>query len=109
LVEIFIHFISLTNYSLGINTSNITATNQLFTENPQIVYWRFEVIYSFPSGSSTSALNFNINQPPQNGSCSISPTNGTTDTLFTISCVNWIDQDGIKDYLFYGMFYLILK
>jgi hypothetical protein len=101
--------ISSTNYSLGTNTSNFTATNQLFTQNPQVDYWRFEVVYSFPSGSSTSALNFIINQPPQNGSCSISPTNGTTNTLFTISCINWIDQDGIKDYLFYGMFYLILQ
>jgi len=56
------------------------------------------VIYSFPTESSASALNFIINQPPQNGSCSISPLNGTTNTVFTISCPNWFDEDGIKDY-----------
>ena len=64
--------------------------------------WQFEVVYSFSSQKSTSALNFMINQPPQNGSCSISPSNGTTSTLFTITCSNWIDKDGIKDYSFYS-------
>ena len=86
----------------GTNTSNFTAINQLFLGNPQISYWRFEVVYSFVAEISTSALNFVINQPPQNGSCSISPLNGTTSTLFTISCLNWFDEDGIQDYSFYG-------
>ncbi len=63
----------------------------------------FEVIYSFDSEIASSAINFVINQPPQNGSCSINPLNGTTSTLFTISCSNWFDQDGIKDYSFYGV------
>jgi hypothetical protein len=71
-----------------------------------IEYWRFEVIYSFPSEISSSALNFIINQPPQNGSCSINPLNGTTSTVFTISCPNWFDQDGIQDYSFYSMIFL---
>ncbi|CAF4346396.1 unnamed protein product, partial [Adineta steineri] len=50
----------------------------------------------------SSALNFVINQPPQNGSCSIDPLNGTTSTLFTISCPNWLDEDGIQDYSLYS-------
>jgi hypothetical protein len=86
----------------GLNTSNFTATNQLFTNNPNVTYWRFEVVYSFLSETSSSALNFVINQPPQNGSCSIDPLNGTTTTLFTISCPNWFDEDGIQDYSLYG-------
>ena len=59
--------------------------------------WKFEVVYTFLSETSSSALNFIINQPPYNGSCSINPLNGTTSTLFTISCPNWFDADGIKD------------
>jgi len=90
----------------GMNTSNFTATNQLFITNPSIIYWRFEVIYFFGLQSSSSALNVMINQPPENGSCSINPLNGTTSTLFTISCLNWFDKDNIKDYSFYGRFYL---
>jgi hypothetical protein len=102
---IFVYFVLLMNlFFLGTNTSNFTATNDLFINNPHTTYWRFEVVYSSPLESSSSVLNFMINQPPQNGSCSISPTNGTTSTLFTISCLDWIDKNGIKDYSFYSMF-----
>ena len=93
---------------LGSNTANFTSTSDLFVSYPAIEYWRFEVVYTFATEPSSSALNFQINQPPKNGSCSIKPLNGTTSTLFTISCLKWADQDGIKDYLVYGMF-LFLK
>ena len=73
----------------------------------KIDYWRFEVVYTFPSETSTSALDFIINRPPYNGSCEINPQNGTTSTLFTISCPDWFDEDGIKDYSLYCM--LIIK
>jgi hypothetical protein len=87
------------------NTSNFTATNNLFLDNPLVVYWRFGVVYTFVSGTSSSAISFVMNQPPQNGSCSISPLNGTTSTLFTIVCSNWSDKNGIKDYSFYGEYF----
>ncbi|CAF3754605.1 unnamed protein product [Adineta steineri] len=85
----------------GTNTNNFTATDQLFLNNLQISLWRFEVVYTFQSAVSTSALNFIINQPPSNGSCSINPLNGTITTLFTIECPDWYDVDGIKDYSLY--------
>jgi hypothetical protein len=88
------------------NTTNFTSTNQLFLANSQVEYWRFEVVYSFESETSSSSINFIINQPPINGSCSISPLNGTTSTLFTISCSNWFDQNRIKDYSFYSIYLL---
>jgi hypothetical protein len=88
---------------IGTNTSNFTAINQLFIGNPNVVYWKFEVVYSFVSQNSSSALNFVINQPPRNGSCSINSLNGTTSTLFTISCPNWFDEDGIEDYSLYSI------
>jgi hypothetical protein len=87
----------------GADTSNFTATNQLFLSNSQINLWRFEVVYTFLSETSSSALNFIINQPPFNGSCSIQPQNGTTTTLFNVSCPDWFDENEIKDYSFYGM------
>ncbi len=89
---------------LGTNTSNFTATDELFLVNPQITLWRFEVVYTFGFETSWSSLNFAINQPPYNGSCSISPLNGTTSALFDISCPDWFDDDGIQDYSIYGMF-----
>ena len=87
----------------GTNTSNFTSTKALFLAYPQTDLWGFEVVYSFPTASSSSALNFVISQPPSNGSCSIEPSNGTTTSPFHVSCPNWFDQDGIKDYSLYRM------
>ena len=94
--------------NLGRNMNQFTAINRLFVENPAVQYWRFEVIYRFPSVASSSAVNFVMNQAPSNGSCSILPTNGTTSTLFTITCSAWVDENGIKDYSLYGR-YLVFR
>ena len=84
---------------VGRNTSNFTAVNELFLNHPNVTFWRFEVVYSFVVHTSTSALNFVINQPPRNGSCSISPRNGTAVvTPFSVSCPDWFDEDGIAAY-----------
>ena len=34
--------------------------------------------------------------------CSVSPSRGTLDTLFTVSCSNWSDSDGIQGYSLFG-------
>jgi hypothetical protein len=94
---------------LGTNTTNFTATNQLFVFNLQLNLWRFEVVYGFVSETSSSSLNFVINQPPSNGSCFINPQNGTTSSLFTISCPDWFDDDKIKDYSLYSMCTFLLR
>jgi REJ domain len=86
---------------LGMNTSHFTTSHRLFLANPHIDLWTFEVVYSFPTETSSSALTFRINQPPFNGSCSIEPSNGTTTSPFNVSCPSWFDQDGIKDYSLY--------
>ncbi|CAF1390512.1 unnamed protein product, partial [Adineta ricciae] len=86
----------------GRQMSNFTATDQLFLNNPAIQLWRFEVVYTFTNETSTSALNFVINQSPSNGSCVITPHNGTTSTSFTVTCPNWYDEDGIKGYSLYA-------
>ena len=87
---------------LGINTTNFTATSDLFLDNPRVKYWRFEVVYVFLTKTSMSALNFQINQPPEDGSCSIAPQNGTTSTSFVVTCSNWTDDNEIRDYSVYG-------
>ncbi|CAM4949155.1 unnamed protein product [Rotaria socialis] len=84
----------------GSNTANFTAKNNLFVSNALINYWRFEVVYSSSLQNGSSTIDFEINQSPQNGSCSISPQNGTTTTLFNISCSNWQDSDGVQGYSF---------
>ena len=96
------HPLHIVNVCLGSNSSNFTATNQLFLANRSINYWRFEVVYTLPSERSSSALLFLINQRPRNGLCSMAPLNGTTSTSFTLTCSRWQDEDGIKDYSIYS-------
>ncbi|CAF1262786.1 unnamed protein product, partial [Adineta ricciae] len=86
----------------GTNTRNLTVPNHLFSQYTNGSYWRFEVVYTFNNKPSLGALDFVMNQPPRSGSCSINPPNGTTITLFQITCSNWFDENGIKDYSFYG-------
>lgn len=88
--------------SLGTNTTNFTATKDLFTGSGRNEFWKFEVSYSFPSKTSTSALKFRINEPPSDGFCYVLPNNGSTLTLFRIKCTNWYDFHEILDYTFYG-------
>ncbi|CAF1347188.1 unnamed protein product [Adineta ricciae] len=86
----------------GRNTRNLTIINEVFLSYSQYSYWRFQVDYEFGSvRRSSSALNVVLNQPPVNGSCLIDPVNGTTSTLFNVNCMNWVDNDGIKDYSLY--------
>ena len=86
----------------GGNTSHFTATKDIFIDSPNITYWRFEVVYTSGSQLSSSALNFMVNQPPHDGTCSVYPLSGTTTTLFSIACWNWLDDDEVKGYSFYG-------
>ena len=87
----------------GIKTSHFTATTTLFLNNPEATHWRFEVGYTSENETSFSSLNFIINQSPYNGTCEVNPSNGTPNTIFTISCPNWFDEDIIKDYSLYCM------
>ena len=101
---LFNQMISYENiWFFGRRTANFTAANELFLNNPQIILWRFEVVYRFSGESSRSAMDFVTNQPPSDGSCLIDPRNGTTTTLFTVSCMNWFDENGIKDYSLYSV------
>ncbi|CAF1548631.1 unnamed protein product [Adineta ricciae] len=70
---------------LDLNTRNLTITKDLFSENEQIIYWRFKVIYSFEWFTHRNTFDIELNEPPMNGSfCSIDPANGTMVTLFKV-------------------------
>jgi hypothetical protein len=93
--------------NLGNTTNNLTVSKELFMKNHLINYFKFEVIYFFSNGNSSSSMNFKRNSPPSNGSCEINSLNDPTTPLFNISCSNWFDENGIKDYLFYSLFFLL--
>lgn len=86
----------------GTNTTNFTATRDLFIGNPTISHWKFEVSYRFPLKLSTSALKFVVNSGPSDGVCRVEPKIGNTSTLFMINCTGWYDEHEILDYTFYG-------
>ena len=84
------------------NSQNLTMTKDFFSSHPNIIYWRLQVTYLFPMEMQNTTFDFQLNQSPENGFCSIDPPIGTMLTLFTINCSNWTDQDQIKDFTFYG-------
>ena len=50
-----------------------------------------------------SFLDLELNTAPKGGSCSISPLTGvSTQTLFTVSCADWNDVDGVLTYQFFS-------
>jgi hypothetical protein len=105
-------WISFTNNSYyfytGLNPqTDLTIKEELFEDFPFQTIWKVELNVYVPSkntSGSTSIL-FLVNFPPKNGLCDISPKDGTTDTLFSIYCRNWIDADGYLDsFAYYGYF-----
>jgi hypothetical protein len=85
----------------GSNDPNLTVFHTFFQLYPSVERWRFQVQYHFASHVAMSASDFIINTPPMSGSCSISPSSGNQNTVFTVSCVNRYDNDGIEDYAVY--------
>lgn len=81
--------------------------NSLFSSNPGTFRWKVEFTISTTSqtiGITTgkSSLIVQVNQVPKHGTCSINHNEGySSETEFTIECINWADDDGyIKNYLF---------
>ena len=84
---------------------NLTIKKELFSDFYLFKYWRVELV-TFNSDlnvSESTSLQFYVNQPPKPGMCKINPLSGTTSTLFTIYCFDWIDEESdIVNYTFYG-------
>jgi hypothetical protein len=77
----------------------LTIKPALFFASHNIARWKidFEVLTSSFYGGTAfgySSIVVGINQLPKVDSCSIEPQNGTTNTIFQISCNNMIDSDG---------------
>ncbi|CAM2704890.1 unnamed protein product [Rotaria socialis] len=85
---------------------NFTVTNELFLSYPTIKYWQFQSFYIVTTNNGVAtgagAIRFSINSPPENGTCTVSSTNGTSMTSFEFSCLNWSDPNGIGGYSFYA-------
>ena len=89
-------------FFLGVNSSLFTATKNLFLMNENISYWQFEAIYSTKDKYGSGSIQLKTNYPPEEEYCSINPKKGNTNQLFTVTCQNWTDLDGIKGYFLHG-------
>jgi hypothetical protein len=103
-------WISLTNNSYYFYTglypqTDLTIKEELFEGFTSQTIWKVELNVYIPSNntSGSTSILFQVNYPPRNGLCDINPKNGTTNTLFSISCWNWVDTDGHLDsFAYYG-------
>jgi hypothetical protein len=88
-----------------LNSNELTLLPQLFTAYPSVFNWRID--YQIENVQLIKGLASFIlikNQLPQSGVCSVNPNNGTSlETMFSISCKNWLDLDGsIVRYEYFG-------
>jgi hypothetical protein len=88
-----------------LNSNELTLLPQLFNAYPSVFNWRID--YQIENSQLIKGLASLIlinNQLPQSGVCSVNPNNGTSlETMFSISCKNWLDLDGsIVRYEYFG-------
>lgn len=88
----------------------MTISSLLFQKYSNITYWKIElsVIYYF-NGTKFKGIDeiiLKVNELPVNGTCQVYNHTGIAfETNFLISCVDWVDPDGIiYSYDFYGNF-----
>jgi hypothetical protein len=106
-------WIPLTNTSYFFYTglmpqTSLNVKEDLFQDYPLQKIWKIELNVFVPSKntSGSTSIKFYVNFPPQQGSCDINPKLATTNTSFSISCMNWVDPDGILSFISY---YSIIK
>ena len=99
-------------YQTGPANSDLTILSDLFMANPKQVLWKIElnVFIISRNVSGYSSIIMQVNFPPMSGSCNINPILGTTNTLFTINCFDWIDPDGfLVSFSYYGIIPIIYQ
>jgi hypothetical protein len=95
-------------YQTGLSNEYLVILKDLFRDFPDQVFWKVELNFELTTFTgeiltASSSMIFYVNFVPINGVCDISPLMGTTSTLFTIICKNWIDKDGnVVSYSYYG-------
>jgi hypothetical protein len=78
-------------------------------------YWKIELTVDTTVNNEiltgVGSIILKTNQPPYNGSCIVfNHTGYPLETNFTITCKNWLDDDGyITQFEYWGMLKIILK
>lgn len=91
-----------------VNTTFLEISSLLFRNFSNTTYWKIEAtVDTTVNGQIMNGVGHVIlktNQPPYNGTCTISNTTGyPLETNFTVNCMKWIDDDGyITQYEYWG-------
>ena len=94
-------------FTSGSLNKDLTIIKNLFNDFSTQIIWKIQlnvdVVYSNQSYTGSTSMQIYVNYPPQPGICNINPTNGTTSTLFQLSCSGWTGT--VTSYNFYGINY----
>ena len=105
-------WIPFTNSSYFVYTglapyTSLTVKEALFLDNYPQNIWKID--FGTLNTNSSASIVFYVNFPPRFGTCDVYPQNGTTNTLFSIKCLNWMDPDGYLNSLsYYGIGFSIV-
>ena len=92
------------------STLELSVSSIVFQLYGKCLYWKVDFqIQTFKYGiwlNTTTSMILKINQAPINGTCFVDLLEGyALSTLFTITCLNWIDIDGyITRYEYFAKF-----
>ena len=95
-------------FTIGQSNSYLVIKKDLFRDFSSQVIWKIEsnielVTYTNETLTASTSMKVYVNFSPKYGICTISPTNGTTNTVFSLNCQNWIDSNGsVGFYSYYG-------
>ena len=100
---------SLYYYTWGPLNSGLAISKNLFTDYPSQLIWKIQlninVGYSNQTYAGSTSMAIYVNFSPLPGICDINPKNGTTNTLFQITCNGWTDNLGsVAFYSYFGIF-----
>lgn len=100
---------SIEYLTMGSKTAELTLFKSIFDTFNFVNFWRIyfdTTVYDSNANTvvGSTFINFQVNQKPFNGTCTIDSLNGFAFyTLFKIECLNWLDKDGyITRYEYFG-------
>ena len=101
-------------FTWGSSNSNLTILKNLFDDHSLQTIWKIQlnviVAYGNQSYTGSTSVQVLVNYPPLLGVCDINPRNGTTSTLFQISCNGWTDVSGtVTLFSFYGIYFNLFR
>ncbi|XP_033630305.1 uncharacterized protein LOC117292387 [Asterias rubens] len=89
------------DYATGELTNSLFINKDVFKIREDIRIYIFTLLLTSYGQQGKAHMMIALNEPPRDGTCTISPTDTTDVELVSIDCVGWEDSQGISSYEFY--------